>query len=92
MINKYLMVTLSEDIPVGGEIDAMSLMTKSDGGVTINVPSQKLAISMHDLQDALKELQAFVAGLPVKASEKKESPTTVGSDGTMHNFEFSDKE
>jgi hypothetical protein len=91
MIRKYLMLTLKEDV-LNGDDDAMSFMTKLDGGVTINVPSQKLGIRMDDLKEAIKAIEDFNAGNPIKQSIVEIVKSNVGSDNTMHNFEFKDDE
>ena len=85
------MLTLKEDV-LNGDDDAMSFMTKLDGGVTINVPSQKLGIRMDDLKEAIKAIEDFNAGNPVVADKhnikSNDVAAKVGSDGTIHAFEF----
>ena len=91
MIRKYLIVTLKEDIPMGDQ-DALSFTTKLDGGMVINVPSQKLAISIADLKEAIAAIEEFNAGQPVIAKVEVKPKSELPKEDVIQAISFGDVE
>lgn len=76
-IKKNLIISLDE-AAVAGEVDIVSLKTTSTGqvNITINGPAPKFNIYKADLEEALKEIDAFYVLNPLKSEIKKPEEQT----------------